>query len=133
MEIKVGDQVPLCIQLQDGAVDQHVRAVITDDTGSAVAGSPVTLPHLSNGLYKSDLFLMPNFQYIRVQYLIYTDSGFTVLSTTEGIGLDVVNRGGTTADLIAAAMACKAAAQAITGGVVAKVGDNGIQATVEGD
>lgn len=82
MKLKAGETVPLVLQLLDGTTTKYVRAVVTTQAGVAVSGSPFSMAHEVTGLYKSNSLDMPqSVEFIRVQYRVYDDSGFTTIST----------------------------------------------------
>lgn len=80
MEIQVGSKVPLLTQLFDYEPGKYIQAVVKDDTDTPVAGSPFNLAHIANGFYRNFSLLMPDVQFISVQYLVYDDSGHTTLT-----------------------------------------------------
>lgn len=82
MNLKPNDIIPLVLQLFDNATNKFVRAVVRDNSGVQISGSPFTLAHQANGLYINGSALMPNKPFISVQYLVYDDAGFTTLSST---------------------------------------------------
>lgn len=76
-------------QLFNGATDKYVKAHVYDATGTEVSGSPVTLSHVARGLYVDNGTLSaPAALPIRVQCLVYSDSGYLTLDSICGIGLD---------------------------------------------
>ena len=82
MKLKSGESIPLVLQLLDGETSKYVRAVVTTQAGVAVSGSPFTLTHEATGLYKNTALDMPaTVEFIRAQYRVYDDSGFTTIST----------------------------------------------------
>lgn len=87
--LKIGQRIPISIQLFDGATDKFVKASIIKADGSAISGSPFNVPHVSGGLYSLNTQSMPNTEYISVQYKIYNDDEFTVPSEDHSDTLDV--------------------------------------------
>ncbi len=87
--LKVGDQIPVSLQLFDGATDKFVRAVIRDSAGSTISGSPFSVPHVSGGQYSNTAALMPSSAFVTVQFKVYTDSGFTTLDDSYEDDLDI--------------------------------------------
>lgn len=80
--IKAGDTVPLVLQLFDGATNKHVQAVVTNQAGTAVSGSPFTLTHQALGKYVNSALAMPSgVSFIVAQYFVYDDAGFTTISS----------------------------------------------------
>lgn len=90
MNIKVGDKIPLVLQLFDNATTKFVRAVIRDATDAPISGSPFTLAHEANGLYTNNAAVMPDTPFVSVQYLVYDDAGFTTLSEDHSsVGVEI--------------------------------------------
>lgn len=88
MDLIIGQEVPLTLQLNDGATTKYPRAKVFDDAGTELTGSPVTLTHVASGLYKASSFVMPNKSFIIAQYLVYSDSGHTTLDTNYSLACD---------------------------------------------
>jgi hypothetical protein len=88
MDLLLGQEVPLALQLSNGATNKFPRAKIYDESGTELAGSPVVLTHVSAGLYKASSFVMPAKPFIVAQYLIYSDAGFTTLDPDYPIASD---------------------------------------------
>jgi hypothetical protein len=81
--MQVGDALPLSVQLAASATTKHVRAVVKNDAGAQIAGSPAVLAHVGLGQYTNYTLVMPNTKFVTVQYIIYDDSLFTVISASE--------------------------------------------------
>lgn len=90
--IKVGQPIPISLQLFDGATDKFVRAVVRNSSGSAISGSPFALTHVAGGQYSNLSVLMPDTKFVTVQYKVYTDSGFTTASATHADALETFER-----------------------------------------
>jgi hypothetical protein len=89
--MKIGDPMPLCLQLADRLTDKYVQATLRDDEGTTL--ETVNLSHVSEGLYADFLTPFPNDTvFVTCQYLVYDDSGYTVLSEDEGAALDTFFR-----------------------------------------
>lgn len=86
----VGDFVPAYYQLFNYDPTKFVQAVIRDDGNNIV--STLNLSQAGGlGLYYNNSSQMPNTDFLNVQYLVYDDSGHTVLSDSQGEGLDSFN------------------------------------------
>lgn len=86
--IQIGKEVPIVLQIEDGAVDQYPQAVIRDDEGNLLA--TLDLAHADNGAYTpASPYLMPNEDYIRVTYIIYSDAGHITESSMYFRDIDV--------------------------------------------
>ena len=78
--IKLGEILPLALQLFDGDTAKYPRARLFKADGTELSGSPVALTHVANGLYKNSALTMPNENVVLVQYRVFNDSGFTIES-----------------------------------------------------
>ena len=85
---KLGDVVPLSVQLFDGDPNLFAGAIVTDNDGVAVSGSPFALVSIGEGLYELDTFLMPNKSFVSAVYKIFLDSGFTSESPIHSDSID---------------------------------------------
>ena len=92
MLVKVGDPIQLNLQLEDGASNKHPRAILRDQLGTLLSGSPVNLTHTGDGLYQNDSVFMPDTQEVTATYKVYDDVGRTILSQLYSIELDVFTR-----------------------------------------
>lgn len=90
--MQVGDKVPLSLQIADYAQAKFVRVNIVDDSGSDVAASPIDLTDLGDGLYEDFSYTFPDSAWIRIQYLVFDDAGYTTLCGTEGASNDIIYR-----------------------------------------
>jgi hypothetical protein len=88
---KLGDSLRLNLQLFDGATNLYVRAYLYDANDNQLAGSPLAVPHVANGLYRADSLVMPDTPQVTAIYKVYTDAGFTTLSTNHSDAIDVYN------------------------------------------
>jgi len=71
----ISEPVPLQAQIADGRTDLFVRARVYDVGGTELGGSPVSLPHLEDGLHGSTFtFTVEGF--FTAQYQIFEDAGF---------------------------------------------------------
>ena len=85
-----GEILPLSFQLLDGDSSKYARAILTDETGTPLAGSPVSLPHIGGGKYSSDAVLMPvGVEYVEATYQSFDDALFTVPDPDHLLGTDV--------------------------------------------
>ena len=79
--IRVGEVVPIFIQLDDGNTSQFPQVEIRNPSDLLL--QTVDLSHVANGLYVPDSpFLMPDEPFIRVSGIIYSDSGRTTENTS---------------------------------------------------
>lgn len=112
--IKVGENIPLAVLLENLATDRFVKATVRDNTGAQIVGSPFNVPHLSDGYYFLGTVPMPaGVLNIDVQYVVYDDAGFTTISIdqlpaterfdVDDVGTLIVDLGSATDALIAAA------------------------------
>ena len=81
MDIKLGDPLPLFLQLGDAETNLFPRAEVRDATGAAVVGSPFALTHVASGMYKNTSYTPTVAGNYFAVYTVYTDAGFTTLST----------------------------------------------------
>ena len=76
--VKVGDPIPLQLQLPDGDTDKFVQVHLHDSGGTPLGGSPVALPHDSEGSYEDlSTVLMPDTAEVVGTFEVYKDAGFT--------------------------------------------------------
>lgn len=88
------DPIPLSALLFNKATDKYVQAVIVDQTGSQIAGSPVGMPHVLDGLYEEDGILFPSLaEHVTAIYTVYNDAGFTIPSNVHLSGSELFVRG----------------------------------------
>lgn len=92
MLVKVGDPIQLNLQLEDGATNKFPQAILRNQSGVLLSGSPVSLTHVGDGLYQNDSIAMPNTQEVTATYKVYDDAGHTVLSQFYSIELDVFGK-----------------------------------------
>lgn len=78
MKLALGDQIPLRLQLSDGAAGMFPRAVVYKADGTIHATAD--LAHIANGLYGNTAQTMPNSAYVSAVYLVYSDAGHTTLA-----------------------------------------------------
>jgi len=86
--VPIGDSLPLKFSLHDGATDRFVRAVVKDNFDVAVAGSPFTLTHKGDGLYKNDAVAMPDKRFVYAVYIAFDDALFVTESDVHGRDVD---------------------------------------------
>ncbi len=89
---RVNEKIPLKLQLFDGNESKYVLANIYNADGFEIEGSPFSVPHFSRGLYARSDVLMPNTEYITVQYRVYNDAMFTSRSPHHADALDIFFR-----------------------------------------
>ena len=83
MLLRLGQTLPIALQIANGATAVFVRAFLYDATGTQLSGSPVSVPHRANGFYATNAVTMPNSSIVYVQYIVYTDASFATLLTTQ--------------------------------------------------
>lgn len=84
-QFEAGDPIPLYNQLAFYDDSKYVRAFVTTPAGTAIAGSP--FPLFADGVtgkYKNLFGQMPSEPWVRVQYLVYNDAPYSVLSGADG-------------------------------------------------
>ena len=86
---KLGDAIPLSYQLFDGATNKFVRAILRDASGTALPASPVTLSHVSDGIYEDISVLMPNTTYVSATFQVFDDAAFTIPSDIQSDGTEL--------------------------------------------
>jgi len=74
---KLNDVVPLSLKLFDDDDSLFVRAIVTDESGTTISGSPFSLVNVGEGLYELDTLLMPNKLFLTAVYQVFNDAGFT--------------------------------------------------------
>lgn len=81
-----GTQIaPLAFQLATYLTSKFVRAVVRNDIGATIATKNLTAG--PNGLYTDITVQFPaSTSFLSVQYLVYDDAGYTVLSASQGAG-----------------------------------------------
>lgn len=89
MIVDLGDPIRLRLQLFDGATGLFPRAVIYNEAGAPVAGSPFALTHLAGGLYQSDAFVPGVVGQYDASFTVYTDAGFITESSLYARALEV--------------------------------------------
>lgn len=89
--IKVGDRVPIVLQLTDGATDKYPQASIRDNEDNLL--DTLDLVHVASGLYSlSVAYTMPDELYIAISYMVYTDATHTTLSSAYEIDADLFTK-----------------------------------------
>ena len=81
INLKVGEKIPLALLLENRATDRFVRAIVRDDVGAQMAGSPFNVPRVSNGWHYDISVGMPDSAYLTVEYDVFDDAPFTTAST----------------------------------------------------
>ncbi len=80
VRVKLGEALRINLQDFDGKAGLFPQAILRDDTGSELSGSPVDLAHTADGLYQDKSIVMPNTPMVTAVMKTYTDAGHTVLS-----------------------------------------------------
>lgn len=83
MSVPLNGVLPVRLQLGNGATNKFPLVRAYDQTNTQIAGSPVALTHLSNGLYTANTLLMPACTFVELQYSVYNDSGHTSLDSVD--------------------------------------------------
>lgn len=79
LRIAIGDTVPVILLLSDGETGMYPQAEIYNDEGTYL--TTLDLSHDSNGVYvPSSVYVMPDEEFIRIVYIVYTDVGHTTES-----------------------------------------------------
>ena len=94
-ELREGDEIPLRLQLWDGAVDKYVRAFMYAD-GTSMSGSPFELPHFAQGkyTYKDAALTYPtNIDEVCAIFIVYNNNTFTEESKCHERSLDIYRTG----------------------------------------
>ena len=86
---KIGDIVPLSVQLFDGDETKFVKGVVRDSSETEVSGSPFALTHVSDGRYENSSLVMPSTAFLGATYIIFNDALFTSVSPDHSIATDV--------------------------------------------
>lgn len=85
MGLDIGAVIPLFNQLADYNPDAFVRAFVYGSDGNPISGSPFNLlPVDLSGLYSNVTALMPSLPWVIAKYAVFEDSGYTILSSSEG-------------------------------------------------
>lgn len=80
IKIELGSPLLLDLKLDDGDSGKFVRAIVRNNAGTAVAGSPFTLSHIANGRYRNTSFTPGAEGNYTADYIVYNDAGFTQIS-----------------------------------------------------
>lgn len=87
-QIEINEQVPIVLQLADGAIDQYPRATIYDTAHNLLVTRD--LAHSSNGTYiPSVSYAMPDETFVSVVYVVFSDAGHTIESLVYERDLDI--------------------------------------------
>ena len=100
---RVGENIPLNLQLWDRAENKFVLATVRRPDGSELASSPVHLSHVSGGFYASQALKMPaGVEFVIAFYQVFDDENLTRLSSVHAEAVEtfvatkpVVAEGGT--------------------------------------
>lgn len=87
-ELAFGAPLPLCFQTFDYNATKYVRVFLRDEEDELI-GSYDLLPDGTLGLYLNDSQTMPDTNFVTAQYIVYDDSGYTMVSGSEGGSVDV--------------------------------------------
>lgn len=90
---QAGDKISLATQLYDNATNKFPVAIVRDDNGDEIAGSPFTLPPIEAGLYADYEEEFPSgTDYLQVQYFVYTDEEHTILDESYGSIMETITK-----------------------------------------
>lgn len=97
MGYQINEPLPLSVSVGDNG-ENYVRAVLRGP-GGVLPQSPLIIPYEGNGIYSLSNFLMPAVSWVRVIYLIFQDSNFTIPSdiygaSTETFDQEIASGGG---------------------------------------
>lgn len=84
MLAEVNQATLLGLQLPDQNTAQFCRARVRDSANSNVSGSPFTLSQVANGLYTSNSWTPTVEGIYSIVYEVYSDAGFTSISSVYG-------------------------------------------------
>jgi hypothetical protein len=87
--MNIGDKIPAYLQLFDCNTSKFVRAFVRDATGAQIPSSPVNLSPVALGLYGDNSLVYPNSPFVTVQYVVYSDSGYSSIDPTEGATMEM--------------------------------------------
>lgn len=90
MNIQVGDTVPIELQIADGATNQYPRALVYSEASALLI--TIDLAHDNQGNYSGNTYVMPNNEFVKVVYIVYSDSGHTTLNTDYERDLEIFYR-----------------------------------------
>lgn len=116
---RINELVPLKLQLFDGDTTKYVRAHVFDESQNELPNSPFNLIHFGRGLYASNALLMPDTTYITIQYRVYDDSNYSIISSTHSDTLDIYYREEPDPEIMVSLIEIKSLIGALTGGVIA--------------
>ena len=79
IKIVIGAEVPVLVQIADGATDQFPQAEIRDNEANLL--TTLDLSHQASGVYvPAAAYTMPDETFIKITYIIYSDAGHTTES-----------------------------------------------------
>lgn len=90
VNIQIGAEVPVILQLVDGITDQYPQAEIRDNGANLL--TTLSLSHQASGVYVpaiGDEYVMPNEVFIKITYIVYSNSGHTTESAIYQRDIDV--------------------------------------------
>lgn len=87
MQVYLGDNILIPLQLAFGETNQYPQVLIYDSTGTLLSTNNMT--HKSTGFYYYDWTPSSTDRYTCI-FKIYTDAGYTLLSAVYGISEDEI-------------------------------------------
>jgi hypothetical protein len=86
---KIGSPLYLNLQLETGAENKYPVAILRDQDGNELTGSPYILASAGDGLYLNDSVMMPNLQVVICTYKVYNDDDHLIPSDEDADSSDV--------------------------------------------
>ena len=86
-KIKVGDPVPVVLQIVKSESGLYPQAEIRDDAANLL--TTLNMTHEAGGLYVTSTYNMPDEEFVKITYIVYTDAGYTTESSSYLRSIDV--------------------------------------------
>lgn len=91
MEVLLGEVVPIYFQLYDCASDQAILCRVRDAENTLL--DTLEMTEVGDlGMYYNGDFQMPETDWITLQFVVYTNDTYTVLSPSEGAYAQTIMR-----------------------------------------
>lgn len=87
--VRQGEDIRLRLNLHDAATNRFPQAVVKNEAGTPISGSPFTMAHLGDGEYGVDIAGKANGNY-RATYKTYLEIGHTTFLPLYGVAEDTV-------------------------------------------
>ena len=88
---KVGAKLPVALQLPDSAPNKFVLAYTYNPQGALIYG-PTVLSHVASGLYLTNSLTMPDQDFVAIQYKVFSDDEYSVISPDHGDCADLITK-----------------------------------------